>query len=64
MRRHLGGQIDVDKLLTVPRADGYDDGRLDEPMALGIPIIRHVPPIVIVNPRRTGPGDEFRRRLP
>jgi hypothetical protein len=63
MRRHLGGQIDVDQLLTVPRADGYDDGRLDELMALGIPVIRDVPPVVIVNPQRTGPGDECRRRL-
>jgi hypothetical protein len=63
MRRHLGGQIDVDQLLTVPRADGYDGGRLDELMALGIPVIRDVPPVVIINPQRTGPGEEFRHGL-
>jgi hypothetical protein len=63
MRRHLGGQIDVDQLLTVPRADGYDDGRLDDLMALGIPVISDVPPVVIINPQRTGPGEELRRRL-
>jgi hypothetical protein len=63
IRRHLRGQIDVDQLLTVPRADGFDDGRLDELMALGIPVIRGVPPIVVVDPQRNRPGKEFRRGL-
>jgi hypothetical protein len=55
-------EIVVDQLLITPRAD--DDDRLGPLTALGIPVLRGVPPVVIVNPPRAGrdPWDPFARR--
>jgi hypothetical protein len=49
----LRAEIRVEQLLIVPRADGHGDHRLGGIRELGIPVIRDVPPIVIVNPPRT-----------
>ena len=58
--------ITVDQLLISPHADGYGDDRLDLVRALGIPVFRDVPPIVIISPSQAkhAPEDIFdpRRR--
>lgn len=45
-------EISADQLLIAPRADGDRDDRLGTLNALGIPVFRGVPPIMIVNPPR------------
>jgi hypothetical protein len=45
-------EVVVDQLLITPRADGYGDDRLDGVRALGIPVLRDVPPIVVIDDER------------
>ena len=64
-RPPVSAEIRADQLLIVPRADGYGDERLHELMAAGIPVIKDVPAIVIVNPPRPerDTPEELVRRL-
>lgn len=53
MRRPaVSADIRAEQLLIFPRADGYGDDRLDGVARLGIPVIRDVPPIIVLNPPR------------